>query len=88
RYELGAGETECLAFASVQPLLVCCDDRRARSMITRELGQGRVTGSLGLLVRAVELVALTSDQASAAYELMRKRGGFLPDVPAATFSPG
>ena len=88
RYELGAGETECLAFASVQPLLVCSDDRRVRNVTTRELGEGRVIGTLGLLVRATDLSVLTPDAAIAAYELMRRRGGFLPDVPASTFLPG
>jgi predicted nucleic acid-binding protein len=88
RYELGAGETECLAFASVQPLLICSDDRRARNVTTRELGEGRVIGTLGLLIRATELSVLTPNAAIAAYELMRRRGGFLPDIPATTFSPG
>jgi predicted nucleic acid-binding protein len=88
KYELGAGETECLAFASVQPLLVCCDDRRARNMITRELGDGRVTGTLGLLIRAIQAGVLTPDRATAAYQLMRRRGAFLPDVPAGVFTQG
>jgi predicted nucleic acid-binding protein len=87
KYELGAGETECLAFASVQPLIICSDDRRARNMATRELGEGRVIGTLGLLIRATELSVLTPGAAIAAYELMRRRGGFLPDVPADRFSP-
>jgi predicted nucleic acid-binding protein len=88
KYELGAGETECLTFASVQPLLVCSDDRRARNMATKELGEGRIIGTLGLLVRATELSVLTPEAAFGAYELMRRRGGFLPDVSASTFSPG
>lgn len=85
-YQLGDGETECLAFASTRPLLVCCDDRRARNMITKELGDGRVIGTLGLLLRAVELQKLTPEQAWAAYEQMRRRGGFLPDVKSEVFS--
>jgi predicted nucleic acid-binding protein len=86
KYELGAGETECLAFASMQPLLVCSDDRRARNMAVQELGEGRVIGTLGLLIRATELSVLAPDAAIAAYELMRRLGGFLPDLPARTFS--
>jgi hypothetical protein len=55
-------------------------------MITKELGDGRVIGTLGLLLRAVELQKLTPEQAWAAYEQMRRRGGFLPDVKSEVFS--
>jgi predicted nucleic acid-binding protein len=79
QYQLGAGETECLAFASMGDDVVCCDDRRARAMITKELGSGRVTGSLGLLARAVHHSLLSSEVAFASYQQMRRRGGFLPE---------
>jgi len=46
-YGLGEGETECLTFATSSDFVVCCDDRRARRMIARELGEQRLTGSLG-----------------------------------------
>jgi predicted nucleic acid-binding protein len=79
-YGLGAGETECLTFAELGDHIVCCDDRRARMMIARELGAKRVIGSLGLLVRAMHCKLLTSVAAFGAYEQMRQRGGFLPEV--------
>jgi predicted nucleic acid-binding protein len=79
-YGLGAGETECLAFAKLGDHIVCCDDRRARLMISGELGQNRVVGSLGLLVRAMHCHLVTSEAAFGAYEKMRRRGGFLPEI--------
>jgi predicted nucleic acid-binding protein len=80
KYQLGVGETECLAFATLGDDVVCCDDRRARTMITKELGQKRVTGSLGLLIRAVHHDLLSNDVAFASYQQMRRRGGFLPEL--------
>jgi predicted nucleic acid-binding protein len=80
QYGLGAGETECLAFAILGDYIVCCDDRRARMMIASELGQKRVIGSLGLLVQAMHWKVLTLEAAFGAYEQMRRRGGFLPEI--------
>ena len=80
RYQLGEGETECLAFACQGDDIVCCDDRRARAMITRELGEGRVTGTLGILIRMIHHGLIESQSAIAAYEQMRRQGGFLPEV--------
>ena len=77
---LGAGETECLAFAKIGDHTVCCDDRRARMVIARELGQKRVIGSIGLLVQAMHCKVLTLDAAFGAYEQMRQCGGFLPEI--------
>lgn len=79
-YGLGAGETECLTFAELGDHVVCCDDRRARMMIARELGPKRVIGSLGILVQASHCNLLTIEAAFAAYEQMRRRGGFLPEI--------
>lgn len=79
-YRLGPGETECLAFASQGDHVVCCNDRRARSMITRELGSGRVTGTIGLLALGVHHEKLTIEAALGACEQMRRRGGFLPEL--------
>jgi len=79
-YGLGAGETECLTFAELGDHIVCCDDRRARMMIARELNPKRVIGSLGLLVQASHCKLLTIEAAFAAYEQMRRRGGFLPEI--------
>lgn len=77
-YGLGPGETECLAFASVGSQVVCCDDRAARSMIATEIGNKRVTGSLGLLIQAIHFGMIDLVEAFAKYEKMRLCGGFLP----------
>lgn len=79
-YSLGAGETECLAFAKLGDHIICCDDRRARIMIGNELGQKRVIGSLGLLVQAIHYEVLTIEDAFGAYKQMRRRGAFLPEI--------
>jgi predicted nucleic acid-binding protein len=80
QYGLGAGETECLALAKIGNHMVCCDDRRARKIIAGELGQKRVIGSLGLIVRAIYCNLLTIEAAFEAYEQMRRLGGFLPGI--------
>ena len=80
-HELGEGETECLAFAlNNDDYIVCCDDRRARRVITQYLTERRVVGTLGLLALSVAKGLLTADAAFAAYEQMRKLGGFLPQL--------
>jgi len=57
--------------------------RQARPLhVSQEIGPTRVTGSLGLLVRAVSARLLAPDVALAAYEQMRVRGGFLPELTA------
>lgn len=84
---LGDGETECLAFATMRPFDVCCDDRRARSSVKAEIGEKRLTGSLGLLREAITAGALDQEHAFAAYELMKHLGGFLPAVRKEFFVP-
>lgn len=86
RYALGAGETECLAFASSGDDVVCCDDRRARAMTSAEIGDVRVTGSIGLLGLAIHHELITAEDAFSAYELMRRRGAFLPELNAREFA--
>jgi hypothetical protein len=49
-------------------------------MIASELGQKRVIGSLGLLVQAMHWNVLTLEAAFGAYEQMRRRGGYLPEI--------
>ena len=84
-YGLGPGETECLAVAQIGDEVVCSDDGRARKILAGALGPNRVIGCLGLLARACQLGVLTPSDAFSAYEQMRSRGAFLPDVPKEQF---
>jgi predicted nucleic acid-binding protein len=85
RYDLGFGETECIVFAAQDGIAVCSDDAKARRSAQTELGEGRVTGTLFLLKECVKDGALTSHGALVAYEQMRARGAFLPDLPDGYF---
>lgn len=85
QYGLGDGETESLAFAQSLNYVICTDDKKARTVSTSVLGEGRVTGSLGLLKSAVQQQRLTASEAFAAYQKMKTAGGFLPDVDLSFF---
>ena len=82
---LGAGETECLLAATALGCSIACDDGAARRVIEREVGAASLTGSVGLLRQAVQAGVLSSDEAFAAYERMKRRGGYLPDIPRTGF---
>lgn len=84
-HRLGAGETECLAFASSRPGVVSIDDRTARNKLAGILGRERITGTLGLLRRAVHSGALSHERGYVAYNQMLERGGFLPKLTAEAF---
>ena len=85
RYDLGFGETECIVFAALDAMAVCSDDAKARRSAQAELGENRVTGTLFLLRECVKDGALTSHGALVAYEQMRAKGAFLPDLPDGYF---
>ncbi len=85
---LGLGETECLAFALNGDHAVCTDDAKARAMCTAKLGAARVLGTARLLQECVERTLATPEEAVAAYELMRARGGFLPALTFTYFATG
>jgi len=80
RYDLGYGETECIVFAMIDKSCVCSDDLKARKAAKSELGDGRVVGTLFLLRECVKRGVLIPDAARKAYELMRTKGAFLPDL--------
>lgn len=87
-HRLGAGETECMAVAAAEDYNVCCDDRRAREAATSLIGEGRVIGSLRLLRWCVERLVIDCGEAFSAFEIMRQRGGFLPQTPQSFFCGG
>ena len=78
-FRLGDGETECIVHAELNPaLLLCSDDRAARTAAVSILGNDRVIGSIRLLLRCVDAHIISQEQAYNAYILMRERGAFLP----------
>lgn len=86
RHRLGRGETECLQYARARGFVVCADDRRARAVISSDIGQDKITGTIALMKRCVRTGLISSDAAFAAYMKMKRAGGFLPDVEAGYFS--
>jgi len=84
-YNLGEGETECLAICSYRPSIFCCDDRKARNVATSLFGAERVIGSAGLLRCGVETGRTTTSESYNIYLKMKARGGFLPDLQRSWF---
>ena len=79
-FDLGEGETECLALSVTEAYVFCCDDGRARNIGKAKLGADRVVGSLRLLRWSVEDALINADRAFAIYQKMKGAGGFLPDM--------
>lgn len=82
---LGPGETECLLAAKALNCSVACDDGAARRMIEIELGTARLTGTVGLLRQAISAGVITPEAAFAAYQQMKRLGGFLPNLALSDF---
>lgn len=78
KYALGDGETEAIAIAMQNNMIVCCDDRKARNAAAKELGGTKVVGSLTLLKNAVEASIIKCTKAFDSYIDMKDKGGFLP----------
>jgi hypothetical protein len=57
-----------------------CSDKALDKNCQHSLGQERVIGTLALLVQSIREELLTVENALAAYQQMRSRGGFLPDL--------
>ena len=87
-HRLGAGETECMAVAASDDFHVCCDDRRARAAAASLIGEDRVVGSLRILKWCVDRLVIECGAAYHAFETMKQRGGFLPDLPQSFFCEG
>ena len=78
-YNLGIGESECLALCQLDgKLFLWSDDRRARNVTCELLGANRVVGTRDLLLICVQQALLSPLDAYGAYELARSRGAFLP----------
>ena len=82
-YGLGEGETECLAHAlASNDLIVCSDDRKARSAVVACLGQQRLTGTIGLLLRCFKSGIFCAGEVQVAHQKMVDAGAFLPPLDA------
>jgi len=74
---LGIGECETILVAAQSNGIVACDDSKARNRIEIELGNNRLTGSLGFLQKLVYDSVLSQEDAYNAYLRMRANDGFL-----------
>lgn len=85
-YNLGVGESECIAICEAnRELVFWSDDRRARSVANALLGPQRVIGTADLLRTCVAQALLSPLDAYTAYELARSRGAFLPPLERSAF---
>ncbi len=81
KLNLGAGEIECLLIAKTNPeYCISCDDKNARRKLKIELGETSITGSLFLLREMVRQGILVCEEAILSFLLMKKKGGFLPNI--------
>jgi len=78
-YELGDGETECIAICLNTGYNIATDDKKARESAHTELGD-KVVGSLFLLRESVRTGMLSCDDAKTSFQLMKHKGGFLPKI--------
>lgn len=86
-HDLGAGESEAILACSKIERHLWSDDRRARRIGTEKLGQGHVTGTIGILKELVRLGDIEQTSAYDAYAAMRAAGAFLPDMTIDDFKP-
>jgi predicted nucleic acid-binding protein len=80
KFNLGLGETECIAFSLQDQFVISCDNAAARHIMTAQFGPKKLTGTLGLVVLAVQDKIVAEGHAFACYEQMRALGGFLPNL--------
>jgi predicted nucleic acid-binding protein len=73
---LGAGEASCIAIARSRSYVFACDDRAARKEAT--LCGVRLTGTIGILIKAVRQGTVELKQANAILRKMVERGFYAP----------
>ena len=73
---LGAGEATAIVITYQLTATLVSDDRKARQ-IAKQLGIA-VTGTLGVLVKLVQMDIITVEQANHALDIMRSSGFFSP----------
>lgn len=80
KYNLGDGETECIALCKKHDFNIVSDDSKARKSSIKELGTQRVYGSLFILRESVRANLLSCEEAKKVFAMMKIKGGFLPDI--------
>lgn len=80
QFNLGPGETECLAAAETLNYTVCTDDRLARKAVADLFGMDRRIGTARLLRWSVEVDLMACVEAQQRFETMKQEGGFLPNL--------
>lgn len=73
---LGAGEASCIAIAARRGYVFACDDRAARREAT--LCGVVLTGTIGILVKAVKVGAVDLKEANALLKKMVRSGFYAP----------
>lgn len=76
---LGDGETEAIVLAASRGWTVATDDGPARKRLAAHRPSVPITGTVGLLRMLVQARAITRPDAVRLVDLMRRRGGRLPD---------
>ncbi len=70
-----------------EEFVIAIDDRKARKITKELIGDGRVTGSIGLLRMLASDGSVTPEYAFERYQCMKDLGGFLPDLEPGYFDP-
>jgi predicted nucleic acid-binding protein len=79
-FNLGSGESECLCYGKLYNFSICTDDKKARRVGTRLLGESRVIGSIGLLKELNKQSIISREESYFYYLKMKSHGGFLPEI--------
>lgn len=79
KYHLGDGETEAVVIALSRRWTVATDDGPARKRFTAHNPPVDLSGTIGLLRVLVREAVIAKADATGMLELMRRRGGRLPD---------
>ncbi len=80
KYNLGKGESECIAYLAKKGTIVCTDDNKARKCIERDFGKDYYFGSLYVLRELVRQKLITCDESIKGHAIMVISGAFLPKI--------
>ncbi len=75
---LGAGEAATIAAAKHRGWSVALDDKTARRYARHELGAHRVSGTVGILLNAIEIACVNRAEAQERLDLMIENGYWSP----------
>ncbi len=79
---IGQGEAHSILACRNQEICFICDDRRARSVAERIIGQERVIGSIGILCSLLATGVMDIEETLLRVGKMIESGGFLPTMDA------